>query len=347
MINLKKIIKITTFLTIILGTFAILSPAVHAAELNFAVETVIPENQIDPKKSYFELKMQPKQEQDLEIILRNDTQNAVVIEPSINSAFTNANGVVEYGKNEAEADETLAFSLADLITVPKEVTIPANSSTTIVLKVKMPKEAFKGILAGGITLKEKVDEEENTVAKDKEAGLAIQNDYAYVVGIVLNESDEAVKRELTLNDVFADQSNARNVIKANLQNTTPTFINQLKVTTKITEKGKDKVLYETTKEGMQMAPNTNFNFPTSLEGQKLKAGKYTLEMDAAAGEDSWHFTKDFEIKSDEAKAFNNQDVTIKKDNNWLYILAGVLGGMLLMIGIYLIVKKKKEKNNNN
>lgn len=45
---------------------------VSASELNFAVEPVIPENQRDKTKTYFDLLVKPDIEQTIEINLRNE-----------------------------------------------------------------------------------------------------------------------------------------------------------------------------------------------------------------------------------------------------------------------------------
>ncbi|MGY3778583.1 DUF916 and DUF3324 domain-containing protein [Isobaculum melis] len=338
---MKKIIHLAIISLLLLSASLLCSNnQAAAAELNFAVETAIPENQLDKKKSYFELRMTPGQEQTLEVVLRNDTAKEVIVAPQINSAFTNINGVVEYGESNQALDQSLLHNLKDLITVEEVITIPAQSSVTVALKVKMPVEAYKGILVGGITFKEKKSEEESTTTQDNN-NLAIKNEYAYVVGIVLSESDEAVKPELVLNQVVADQVNARNAIKANVQNTTPTFVNQLKISTEIRKKGSQDVLYSTTKEAMQMAPNSNFDFPTMLEGEKLAAGTYLLSMEATSGENTWHFEQEFTIDADEAKELNKSDVTIREDYTWLYILLSALGGMLLMLAFYIIFKRKR------
>lgn len=269
-----------------------------------------------------------------------DISKEVIVEPKINLAFTNINGVAEYGESDKELDKTLLYNLKDVITVEESVTIPGQSSITVPLKVNMPDEAYKGILAGGITFKEKKSEEENKTTKE-DNNLSIKNEYAYVVGVVLRESDEAVKPELKLNQVLADQVNARNAVKVNLQNTTPTFVDKLKVTTAISKKGSKDVLYRATKESMQMAPNSNFDFPTMLEGEKLAAGTYLLSMDATSDDNTWHFEQEFTIDADEAKTLNKSDVTIHEDYTWIYILLSALGGMLLMFALYLIFRKKK------
>lgn len=338
--NMIKRKQLLTVLIIALTIPFLHLTTVSASELNFAVEPLIPENQRDKTKTYFDLLVKPDSEQTIEINLRNDTENEVIVEPKVHSATTNLNGVVEYGPVETKRDSTLKHDLNEVVSVEKEVKIPAQSSVKLPLTITVPKEEFNGILAGGITLQEKeTKNNDNTETK----GLSIQNQYAYVVALVLNENNTQVKPELKLNKVFPDQVNARNVINANLQNSTPNYLNQLNVVAKITQKGKTTALYETTKKAMQMAPNSNFDFPISLAGEKLEAGEYTLELTATTKADRWHWKKNFTIKADEAKKLNAKDVTIKKDYTRLYIMIGIGLIVLSILIVILILKRKRKK----
>ena len=47
----------------------------------------------------------------------------------------------------------------------------------------MPEEEFKGVLAGGIRIKEVISEEEQT--QSAEQGLGIRNAFSYVIGVVV------------------------------------------------------------------------------------------------------------------------------------------------------------------
>ncbi|SPC41927.1 conserved exported hypothetical protein [Carnobacterium divergens] len=338
--NMIKRKQLLTVLIIALTIPFLHLTTVSASELNFAVEPLIPENQRDKTKTYFDLLVKPDSEQTIEINLRNDTENEVIVEPKVHSATTNLNGVVEYGPVETKRDSTLKHDLNEVVSVEKEVKIPAQSSVKLPLTITVPKEEFNGILAGGITLQEKeTKNNDNTETK----GLSIQNQYAYVVALVLNENNTQVKPELKLNKVFPDQVNARNVINTNLQNSTPNYLNQLNVVAKITQKGKTTALYETTKKAMQMAPNSNFDFPISLAGERLEAGEYTLELTATTKADRWHWKKNFIIKADEAKKLNAKDVTIKKDYTWLYIMIGIGLIVLSILIVILILKRKRKK----
>nr|WGD97680.1 DUF916 domain-containing protein [Bacillus safensis] len=98
---MKSISKIVFMMVAIFSIMNISqTKQVNASELNFSVITVIPRNQIDQSKSYFDLKVKPSQKQTLQILMRNDTNQQIVIEPKVHTATTNVNGVVEYGKTE-------------------------------------------------------------------------------------------------------------------------------------------------------------------------------------------------------------------------------------------------------
>ncbi|MGE8037586.1 DUF916 and DUF3324 domain-containing protein [Lysinibacillus sp. NPDC093692] len=329
-----------TLIGLLIVSLVSFTPFALASEFNFGVYTVIPDNQIDKQKSYFNLMMKPNQEQTLTIQLKNDTGEDVIIEPKIHSATTNLNGVVEYGPTNAEPDPTLRYELGDLITTEKEITIPAKGSKDLFLHVKMPEEEFDGILAGGITIEEKEASSTNTEEANK--GLSIENKYAYVVGITLQETVEQVTQDLKLHDVKAGQLNARNVINATLQNPTATYLNRFEVDAEVTKKGQTEVLYESKKQDMQVAPNSNFDYPIELNGEKFKTGEYTLHLKAKSSKESWEFKKDFTIKGEEAQQFNATDVSIEGPN-YLAYMVGLLTLIVVGLLIFIFYSRKKQK----
>ncbi|WP_275667513.1 WxL protein peptidoglycan domain-containing protein [Bacillus haynesii] len=67
---LKKISFTFTTMLILAIAVSLGSIKTWASELNFSVETVIPENQINKKLTYFDLLMEPSKKQTLEIVLR-------------------------------------------------------------------------------------------------------------------------------------------------------------------------------------------------------------------------------------------------------------------------------------
>lgn len=313
-----------------------------AAELNFSVTPVIPNTQVDTNKSYFDLKLGAGQNQELEVKLVNSTDKSISVETTINRATTNLNGVVEYGETNTEKDSSMMNNIEDYVQISEdEVVLTPNEEKVIKLNVIAPTKEFGGIIAGGITFKEKTTTAETEVESDS---LAIKNEYAYVVGIVLHGSMDVGKPELVLNNVEASQVNSRNVINANLQNKTATYLNKMEIVAKVTKKGYKDILYSVEKKDMQMAPNSNFYFPISLEGKRLEAGTYTLEMIVTAVNDKWEFNKDFSINKETADKYNEVDVSIENDDNYMYM--GISISIIFVIGLicYLIYLYRKKEN---
>lgn len=333
--------KIIVNLLFVLGCL-FLGNSVDASELKFSVEPILPENQFNKENTYFDLKVTPNQKQTLKIHMRNDTDKEVIVEPTIKPATTNLNGVVEYGISNSKLDDTAPYDISKLLKVKeKEAKIPAKKAIDLEIELQMPKEAFDGVLAGGITLQEK-EQKEETKNETKKQGLAIENRYAYVVAVVLRENEKEIKTKLELQSVEASQVNARNVINAKLRNPEPRYLNRLSIETGITKQGEKEKLYTSKKSDMQMAPNSSFSFPISLKGEKLEAGKYTLNMIANSGDKKWEFKKDFEIGSQEAKELNKKDVTIESGLPlWLYMAIALL--VLVVIGLIITIATLKKK----
>lgn len=312
-----------------------------ASELNFSVNAVIPDNQIDKEKSYFDLKVTPGEKQKLIVKLRNTTDKEIVINPHIQSAKTNKNGVIDYTPNKIKKDDTLKIAMEDIAKVPKEVTVPPQSEKDLTIEVTMPKDKFDGIILGGIYLKEDTSKNKE---EDKEKDVAIKNEYSYVVALQMRQNDNKVKPMLHMNEVNPETQNARNVIVANIQNSEPMIISKLKIDATVNKKGSKDNLAILKKENLQVAPNSNFNIAVPLEGEKLEAGTYILNMKAESAGKEWQFKKEFSISADKATTMNEKDVTLEKETpTMLYIFLGVAFLIVIAVVIYFIIRRNKRK----
>lgn len=308
-----------------------------ASALPFSVNPILPKNQVNSMHTYYDLKVEPGKQQTLKVVLVNNTKKAVVVKPSISAAKTNINGVVDYSDTKLKLDPTAPVDMAKILTTNKSISIPAKSKINLMLKLQIPKKAFDGVLSGGITFKP-VDNKNTNASK----GVSVINKYAYVVGVVLRENNKPIKPVMKLNSVQPGQVNYRNVITSSLANKTAKYLNQVNVETKVTKAGDTKVLYSSKKEGMQIAPNSLFDYPTQLNGKSLAAGKYLMDLKLVSGNDKWHFKQTFVIEGAQARSLNKNDVTIKHDYTLWFIIAGVV--LLLLIILFIILRlKKKEK----
>lgn len=313
------------------------------SELRFFVTPVLPDSQLENGASgYFDLNLDAGQTDTLGLALQNSSDQDIVIAISAHTAYTNVNGVVEYGKDAEDPDPTLPADLAELIETPEEITLTANEKKTIELPLTMPKEAFEGVLAGGIRIQEVLSEEEQ--AQEGE-GVAITNAFSYVIGVVVSNTRAKTEPDLELLDVFADQVNYRNVFSAQIQNFTPTFVNQLEVEATVRAEGENDVLYEAAQTGMQMAPNSHFNFPVSLNGDRFRSGTYVMSVTARSQEHEWTWEKTFTVEADDARRLNREDVTIEEGlNGWLIAAISVIV-FLAGILVYVLYKQKKATTN--
>ncbi|UPM54713.1 DUF916 and DUF3324 domain-containing protein [Gottfriedia acidiceleris] len=305
-----------------------------AAKMNFAVSPVIPTNQIDQSKTYFDLRMKPDQKQILKVQIKNDTDKNIVVETKANSAITNSSGIADYSISNSKIDDTLEIPFTNIAKVKKETKIPAKSEATVEITIEMPKQRFDGVILGGLHFSEKEDEGQ---AKKEDGSIQIKNKYAYIIGVLLRETDKAIKPDLKLNEVKPSLINARNVVTANLQNTEPAMLKNLIVEAKVfTEQG-ERILHETKKENLRMAPNSNFDYVIDWGDRAFESGKYRLEMKATDGEQSWKWTRKFTIKDRSAEEFKTSD--LEKDRKMRYFISGIL---LLLLVILMFIRRLKK-----
>ncbi|MBO1304896.1 DUF916 and DUF3324 domain-containing protein [Enterococcus sp. 669A] len=317
-------------------------PAVNAqaAGAGFTLEAVRPDNQISDA-TYFDLQVAPNQTEDLTVRVTNQEDQAIKVEVSPNPAFTNQNGTIEYSQHDYRKDSSAQYTLSELISGPQEVQLNPKESKDVTFTVKVPADSFKGTISGGFYGKE-VDQTEETQTSDQQATLAIKNEYALVLGISLTEDqNQKVTPELKLNDVKPALADSHTAVIANLQNVEPIAFGAMTVDAKIYKKGDSEVLKETKKENQEMAPNSNYDFAVGWDNQPLQAGDYQLKLDAASGNKTWHFERDFTIAADEAKAINKKAVDLPEQNYWWLLI--ILLVVILLGATYAYGKRKGKQ----
>lgn len=335
----KGLVALTVMISVLFGSLMTIA---HAENLNYTVSADLPENQLNSKVSYFDLKVTPGQTQDLTIQIKNSDSSAHKYVVTPNRAATNDNGVIDYSKSKAKADQSLKFDLKAALSKSQTVEVPAKTTKAVTFKLKVPKKAFTGIALGGINVVQ-----ETTASKKKSSGMTIENQYAYVIGLQLQEEEKVTaKPKMKLLGVKAKQLNYRNYITANLQNTQPVIMHGLKIKSYVTNVDSKKKLVTTDKENMAMAPNSNFNFAIGDGTQALKAGNYTLHLTATAekGKYKWHFTRNFTISEQKAKKLNKTAVGQEKQPNyfWWFVGFGVVIVALLGLVIWLLLKNRRH-----
>ena len=218
------------------------------------------------------------------------------------------------------------------------MTIPALSQQTVPLQLKLPAQAFAGTVLGGLQFMAKPDEKATTSG-------AVANRYVYALGVVLTESDQVVPPNLRVREVKAVSDHGHNAIQANIQNFEPAMLKDLTVAGKIFEGYGSKALYQTHKQQLKMAPNSNFNFKVDLNDEPLKPGKYRFEGIAKAAGRTWHFNKTFMVAQKEADDLNTAAVkkTPAQANaiDWRLM---ILVGLAVLLIVNVIVFKRYARH---
>ncbi|WP_265455813.1 DUF916 and DUF3324 domain-containing protein [Enterococcus sp. HY326] len=314
--------------------------------LQVSVKAILPENQASDV-TYYDLRMTPGQQQDLELQLTNSSDQEQTVSLTITNATTNSTGSIDYSLRgeEYERDNTLQIGMSDLVTVPETVTVPANSTVSTQLSVKMPEESFDGMILGAVRVSLPEDEESETA--DSGSGVSIKNQIAYTVGLKLQETDTEVPAELDLLNVAAGQTSGRNAVLVTLQNNQANVLEDITYSAQVYRDGSDEVLHEANVTGYRFAPNSHFDYVISWEGQRFQAGTYRLRMtaDSEATGQHWEWDQTFEITADEAKKLNESAIDLDEDNTLLYIIIGlsILGLVILLIVLLVYLKKRKDR----
>ncbi|HDT8219523.1 TPA: DUF916 and DUF3324 domain-containing protein, partial [Enterococcus faecalis] len=322
--------KIIYSLCIICFIAILPSDGSYAADMAYSVKANLPENQRNNEHTYFDLFMQPKQKQTISITFENYSEDPIELEVNYQSAQTNDNGVIDYKGTKEKKDSSLAYDLKELITGDQNVKLNSKEKKEVPYTITMPEKKFEGILLGGFHIHK----------KDKEASMnqkvQIKNDYSYVIGLQVTETEKKVTPELKLNTVEPGLNNYRTTLFANLQNTAATMITDMTITAEVYKENGAEVLRKKVKNNQSMAPNSNYDFPISWDNQAFQPGKYRLKLNAVdkVG-NKWSFNKEFEIK-DNVKKYNEEAVNLKdqpnKNDYIMYVLVFVL---ILTVGIII------------
>lgn len=335
---LKRTLKALLLLTglVMVGTVGTLN--VWATDADYEVKAIPSPNQVDKNKTYFDLRLEPEAQENITIKVTNHSDQERTVKTDVQTATTNTNGVVEYINSQKNKSIDLPYNISELVkTETKEITLAPNQSKDVVYSISMPKADFSGVLSGGIIFTSKNEAE----TEKSDSDVAINNQFGYVIALVLHGKEE-VTSDLQLSKVNLGQINNRNVIFAQLVNPKAAYLNRLNITAKIKKQNSDQLLYKTEKNNMQMAPNSVFNYPVSLQETEFKPGKYVLSIHAESKGRKWDFEEEFEIKADEAKSLNEQAYVHHEKTNYWWLIIFILV-IIVLILLFMIYRKRQQK----
>ena len=265
----------------ITSTFGLM---VYGAEetTSFSVRAVLPENQRDSTQTFFDLQMEAGQEQTIEVEISNFSTQTIRIRTGIYTAITNHHGQIVYRYRPEEADDSLRFFLEEIVIAEEIVEIPARTIHRLPLQIQMPAEDINGMLAGGLLFQEVTEEDRAQVG---EVSVII----SYVIALLLHQGMPSAP-EILLREVSTNLLGEQMGIHASLQNIHPAFANQLTVYTQVTHPETGATILTEERDGMQMAPHSNFDFSVYASASLFQRGEeYRIDYTISSGGLSWEF----------------------------------------------------------
>lgn len=326
------LILVTGLFLLLLSSFMFIGTETGLA---VSVKPILPENQHDLDATYYDLRMNPGQEQALKLELTNTSSKQQKVTIQVNDATTNEFGDIDYSDRSkiVSRDKSLKIALKDIVTIDSELTIPAHKTMTTTIQLKMPDQRFDGMILGGIKV---VSSEAKNTEKQ-----------TYIVAVKLTETDIPVAAKLNLLDVVSETKAGKNTIKATIQNDQAVNLEDIEYIANIYKENSNKILHKSKVIGYRMAPNSSFTFTIGEEKELSQVGTYRMHLMAKskATNQEWEWKKDVEITKNEDKKITRRAIGSDKNNLKLYITICVItfSGLLILLIVLLIARKRKEK----
>ncbi|MFE0442371.1 DUF916 and DUF3324 domain-containing protein [Aerococcus sp. NPDC058936] len=334
---------------IFLAFFFIIQP-VQATEneaIGYSVAPVIPANQLGDTTSYFDLRIEPNQEQTIQVELSNGSTEDKTVSAQLANATTNVNGLIVY---EADTNDNIDPSLTAPLTEwtslsSNEVIIPAGQSTTLDITMNVPEEAFDGVKLGGIIFQEVT--EEGTGDASGEQGVAVRNAYTYIIALQVSENDNEVPIDFAIGKVSPELANGARTVVAQIQHPQARLTGGVSIQADIFEQNGESLIASKTMEDVSFAPNSTMPFTLEWD-HALKAGDYRIDMVLTRDGQEWDFTKEFTIQPEEEAEINEAAVTEVVDDSvslptWIIIVAILVVIVIIALVAYVLHLKRKLK----
>ncbi|MCM3087527.1 DUF916 and DUF3324 domain-containing protein [Bhargavaea ginsengi] len=307
--------------------------------VGYSVKAELPDNQVNQNVSYFDLRVEPNQEQELKVTIYNHEDQEITVRTAVRNASTNSNGLIVYEEQD-ELDPSLEQPITELVSLEKdEISVPASGSETLTATLKVPGSPFDGVKLGGLHF-EKVPEE-----LSNGEGVQIQNKYAYIIGLQISGNDEEVAPELNLTSIEPGLVNHRTAVVTNIQNSQPVIVDNLSIEAKVYVEGDSAAIKEKNQENMNMAPNSAMDYVIDWDNEPLQAGNYLLEMTASDGDHEWQWQENFSI-SESDEDLNESAVELEdEDTNTVWYIVGIIVLLIIILSLVVYIQKLKRGNN--
>ena len=292
MLNLKRMLCILVLLMFLLcGTRALAEQARLGNEdaqagmknaIGYAVEPILPANQTPGYTTTFHLRVVPGGRQMIQVLISNWANEDIEVAVEAGAAFTNENGVIEYGQN---LDESLAVDFSSIVTaIEPVVRVPANGQATAEFLLMVPEKPFRGTVFGGFTFTKLHQDKANSEAG---GSMQIQNIFRYVINARLHESDEEIRPAFALLSANVDVDRRSPVLVLQLRNSEPVIVRQASLRVNVSPLDGGPAVFSAEND-ISMAPNSSVPYLVYCnEAKTLPAGIYRVLVEIEHKDQIW------------------------------------------------------------
>lgn len=329
-------------LVLFLGFF--LSTVVSHAEetqdgAGFSVESVIPENQVDKKFTFFYLNTVPEQPQTIEVKVKSMQKEPVTIKVAVHDAVSSSVGEINYAKTDPKLDESLTNPITSFVKIKddlKEVTVENFEEKIVAFEINPPKDSYSGVKLGSLRFLREADKSDA-----KQGGVVPE--FARVIALMLTEDETPFDEgaELHLKKVDLTLFNGRKIVAATIQNDQPKVLQDMIIKGKVTRKGEKEVVAEHEQVDFSVAPNSNFDFQLPLGIEQFTPGTYVFTGEAQGDNRTWKWEEEFTVGRKRADKINEDTVFKLVVPAWVpWAAAGILVGLIGLIA-YLMRRQRQ------
>lgn len=321
---LRIYLKGSLFL-LICGLGMILSSPTHATENQLSFTTTVQQTKakLDDATTDIKLKGHADSTVDLWVTVKNESQSNLHLEAKIKDAGTNNQGVIQYSSDQSVLNQ--ALSLKKIANYEEVFTLAPGAVRDIKVTIQLPKKPFKGILLGGLQIKQKSEEDLDTM---------IKNSFSYSIPLVIVESEELLEAKLSFANVNPELTGGRNALKVSINNPISVLLSDATFKISVRKKNSDKVMYQERIEEVAFAPNSQFSHFLLMDNDTYEPGDYIADISVNSPYGEWKWHENFNIAKKVADKLNKESVSIPRMST---LLKGVIISVIFLVIIVIIL----------
>lgn len=254
-------------------------------KIGFAVKPVYPASHTGDMSGYYRLKLAPGQSETLIVEVYNRNSYDIEVSVAAVDAFTNSNGLIQYGEHESEALSFAGIARAE----QSEITVPGQGRAEARFHISLPEDQpFDGEILGGLKIT-KVPEAETG---EESGGVKIRNVYSYVITARVRQSDAAVEPELSWLSASCERYMGRSRINIALKNLAAVTMKEVDLSLVVYAADGSTAL--SLNKTVQIAPNSVLPYGAMLgAGEYLPPGEYRIAATLNYEGATWEFEDSF------------------------------------------------------